>query len=120
MTGSVFGEQVIQGTLDNLGHEVARGTIADILKEHGMEPAPERNRKTTWQEFYPAVSARDGLRSVLLMRKPGKSDYAIRLSFDTEEQRVQWAKSDAHQKTFPALTRLCKPKWDRFAVIHPK
>jgi putative transposase len=34
-----------------LGHEVARGTIANILKEHGLEPAPERNRKSTWKEF---------------------------------------------------------------------
>ena len=25
--------------------------IANILKRHGIEPAPERNRKTTWKEF---------------------------------------------------------------------
>jgi hypothetical protein len=30
---------------------VARGTIANILKEHGLKPAPERERKTTWKEF---------------------------------------------------------------------
>jgi transposase InsO family protein len=30
---------------------VARGTIANILKSKGMEPAPERNRKTTWKDF---------------------------------------------------------------------
>jgi GNAT superfamily N-acetyltransferase len=41
----------IQGTLANLGHEVGRGNIADILKDHGLEPAPERERKTTWKEF---------------------------------------------------------------------
>ena len=41
----------IRGALANLGHEVARGAIANILKEHGLEPAPERNRKTTWKEF---------------------------------------------------------------------
>jgi hypothetical protein len=39
------------GALANLGHEVARRTVANILKEHGLEPAPERNRKTTWKEF---------------------------------------------------------------------
>jgi transposase InsO family protein len=39
------------GALANLGHEVARGTFANILKEHGLEPAPERNRQTTWKEF---------------------------------------------------------------------
>jgi transposase InsO family protein len=33
------------------GHEIARSTIADILERHGLEPAPERSRKTTWKEF---------------------------------------------------------------------
>jgi len=37
-----WGYRRIQGALTNLGHEVARGTIAKILKEHGLEPAPER------------------------------------------------------------------------------
>ena len=35
----------------NLGHIVGRTTIANILKRNGIEPAPERNRKTTWKEF---------------------------------------------------------------------
>jgi len=46
-----WGYRRIQGALANLGHEVAHGAIANILKEHGLEPAPERNRKTTWKEF---------------------------------------------------------------------
>jgi putative transposase len=28
-----------------------RGTIANILKKHGIEPALERSGKTTWEEF---------------------------------------------------------------------
>jgi len=46
-----WGYRRIQGALSNLGHELARSTIADILKRHGIEPAPERSRKTTWKEF---------------------------------------------------------------------
>ena len=46
-----WGYRRIQGALANLGHEVARGTIANLLREHGLEPTPERNRKTTWKEF---------------------------------------------------------------------
>jgi len=30
---------------------VARTTISNILKRHGIEPVPGRNRKTTWKEF---------------------------------------------------------------------
>ena len=41
----------IQGALSNLGHELARSTIANILKRNAIEPAPERARKTTWKEF---------------------------------------------------------------------
>ena len=46
-----WGYRRIQGALAKLGHEVARGTIATILKAHGSEPAPESTRKATWKEF---------------------------------------------------------------------
>ena len=46
-----WGYRRIQGALSNLGHKIARSTIAEMLARHGMEPAPERERKTTWKEF---------------------------------------------------------------------
>src|SRR5215468_11685590 len=46
-----WGYRRIQGALFNLGHEAGRGTIAEILARHGIEPAPERERKTNWKEF---------------------------------------------------------------------
>jgi len=46
-----WGYRRIQGALANLGHLLAHNTIADILKQHGIEPAPERSRKTTWKEL---------------------------------------------------------------------
>ena len=46
-----WGYTHIQGALANLGHDVGRGTIATILKQHGIEPAPERQKRTTWREF---------------------------------------------------------------------
>ena len=46
-----WGYRRIEGALCNLGHELARSTIAQILKRHGIEPSPERSRKTTWKEF---------------------------------------------------------------------
>lgn len=42
---------IYQNALSNLGYTVARGTISNILKENGIEPAPERCRKTKWREF---------------------------------------------------------------------
>src|SRR3954449_4305179 len=46
-----WGYRHLQGALSHLGHELARSTIAAILDRHGLEPAPERRRKTTWKEF---------------------------------------------------------------------
>lgn len=46
-----WGYRRIQGALSNIGHEIAESTIAAILKRHGLEPVPERTRKTTWKEF---------------------------------------------------------------------
>jgi len=46
-----WGYRRIQGALWNLGHNLARSTIAEILNRHGIDPAPERSRKTTWKEF---------------------------------------------------------------------
>ena len=40
-----WGYRRIQGAVSNLGHEIARGTIAQILERHGSEPAPERTQK---------------------------------------------------------------------------
>ena len=42
-----WGYRRIQGALSHLGHELARSTIAAILARPGLEPAPERSRKTT-------------------------------------------------------------------------
>jgi hypothetical protein len=52
-----WGYERIQGALSNLGHAVGRTTIADILPRHGIEPAPERSRKTTFYEKVVKVKA---------------------------------------------------------------
>ncbi len=41
----------IEGALRNLGHDVSRSTIARILKEHGLEPAPQRRKGMSWATF---------------------------------------------------------------------
>ena len=55
---SSWGYDRIQGALANLGHEITDTTVGNILREHGIEPAPERKRQSTWKEFIEAHSRR--------------------------------------------------------------
>lgn len=49
-----WGYTRIQGALANLHHKVGRGTVANVLKAHGLEPAPERGKHTRWSTFLKA------------------------------------------------------------------
>ena len=49
-----WGYTTIRGALANLGFDVGRATISNILKAHGIEPAPERGKRTSWSTFLKA------------------------------------------------------------------
>src|SRR4030081_662009 len=49
-----WGYTRIQGALANLSHKVGRGTIANVLKRNGIEPSPERSKRTPWSTFLKA------------------------------------------------------------------
>src|SRR6266853_1296311 len=54
-----WGYRRIQGALSNLGYEIARSTIAEMLQRHGIDPAPGRSKKTSWKEFLTLWSAKN-------------------------------------------------------------
>lgn len=89
-----WGYRRIQGALSNLGHIVARGTIANILKEHGLEPAPERNRKTTWKEFlvrhWELIVAADFF-TVEVWTRRGLQRFVVLFFIDLSTRRVKVA-----------------------------
>ena len=49
-----WGYPRIRGGLQHLGHDIGRNTIKAILKNHGIEPSPERRTKTPWKTFLAA------------------------------------------------------------------
>ena len=49
-----WGYTRIQGALDNLHHEIGRGTIAKVMKAAGLEPSPQRRKGVRWKEFLKA------------------------------------------------------------------
>ena len=46
-----WGYDRIVGVLGSLGHKVSDQTVGNVLKRHGIPPAPEREKTTTWKEF---------------------------------------------------------------------
>ena len=89
-----WGYTRIQGALANLNHDVSRGTIATILKQHGIEPAPERKRRTTWQEFlrrHRDVLAAADFFSVEVWTTSGLTRFAVLFVIDLSTRRVEIA-----------------------------
>ena len=46
-----WGYDRIVGALANLGYTISDQTVGNVLKRHGIPPAPERKKTTTWREF---------------------------------------------------------------------
>jgi hypothetical protein len=46
-----WGYDRIAGALANLGYEISDQTVGNVLRRHGLPPAPERKRTTTWAAF---------------------------------------------------------------------
>ena len=51
---SGWGCDRIVGALANLGHAVSDQTVGNILRRHGIAPAPKRSQSTTWKQFIAA------------------------------------------------------------------
>jgi putative transposase len=89
-----WGYTRIQGALANVGHDVGRGTIATILGQNGIEPAPERQKRTTWQDFLKShwdVLAAADFFTVEAWTATGLKRYAVLFVIELATRRVQIA-----------------------------
>lgn len=46
-----WGYDRIAGALANLGYDICDQTVGNVLRRHGLPPAPERKRTTSWADF---------------------------------------------------------------------
>jgi hypothetical protein len=51
---SGWGYDRIAGALANLGHSISDQTVGNVLRRHGIAPAPKRSQTTTWKDFIAA------------------------------------------------------------------
>ena len=93
-----WGYRRLQGALANLGHQCARSTIAAILQRHGIEPAPERNRKTTWKEFLKQhwdLIVAPGFFTIEVWTRRGLTRFLVLFFIDLKTRKVEIAGIDS-------------------------
>ena len=108
-----WGYDRIQGALANIGHKISDSTVGNILKEHGIEPAPERKRATTWKTFLRAhrdsiaavdfttveVWTRGGLVTFYILVAMRLKTRRVEIAGVTESPGSDWVKQAARNLT---------------------
>lgn len=87
-----WGYTRIRGALFNVVHCVARTTIANLLEDHGIEPAPERGKRLTWSTFlkshWSVIAAADFF-TVEVWRPRGLVTYYVFFAIELATRRIE-------------------------------
>ena len=96
---SDWGYDRIVGAMANLGYTLSDQTVGNILQRHGIPPAPERKRRTTWTDFiraHMAVLAGTDFSSVEVLTLRGLVTYYVLFFILLESRRVEVAGITRH------------------------
>ena len=103
-----WGYTRLKGALSNLGHSVARATIARVLSDHGLDPAPKRT--LPWSTFlklhWGSIAATDFF-SVEVLTRAGLVRYFVLFAIDLKTRRVQIA-NICHQPYGQLLEQIAR------------
>jgi putative transposase len=94
-----WGYDRIVGALANLGHRVSVQTVGNVLRRHGIPPAPERRRTTTWAEFiraHLAVLVGTDFFTVEVLTLRGLVTYYVLFFIHLESRKVEIAEITTH------------------------
>src|SRR5476651_2008992 len=94
-----WGYDKIVGALANLGHEVSDQTVGNVLRRHGLPPAPERKHTTTWAAFIRAhlgVLAGTDFFTVEVLTLRGLVTYYVLFFIHLESRKVDIAGITVH------------------------
>jgi hypothetical protein len=97
-----WGYDRIQGALENLGVTLCDTTIGTILREYGIEPAPNRRRTTTWKTFLKAhweVLAAADFTTIEVWTRGGLVTFYILVVMRLSTRRIEIAGITPHPDT---------------------
>ncbi|MCH7725211.1 MAG: transposase [Planctomycetes bacterium] len=89
-----WGYDRIQGALANVGYRISDTTVGNVLKAHGIEPAPDRKRQTTWRTFIRAhwdVLAAIDFTTIEVWTKGGLVTFYLLFVMELKTRRVHFA-----------------------------
>ena len=88
---SSWGYDRIAGALINLGHRVSDQTVGNVLRRHGIAPAPKRSQTTAWKDFitsHMAVITGMDFFTVEVLTWRGLITYYVLFTIQLETRRV--------------------------------
>jgi hypothetical protein len=94
-----WGYDRIVGALANLGHQVSDQSVGNVLRRHGLPPAPERKHTTTWAEFirvHLAVLAGTDFFTAEVLTLRGLVTYYVLFFIHLESRKVDIAGITVH------------------------
>jgi transposase len=94
-----WGYDRIVGAMANLGYRLSDQTVGNILQRHGIPPAPERKRTTTWADFiraHMAVLAGTDVFTVEVLTLRGLVTYYVLFFIRLESRKVKVAGMTPH------------------------
>ena len=96
---SGWGYDRIAGALANLGHNVSDQTVGNVLRGHGIAPAPNRSQTTAWKDFiaaHMAVLAGMDFFTAEVLTWRGPATYYVLFVIQLETRRVTLAGITRH------------------------
>src|SRR5712691_9452387 len=94
-----WGYDRIVGGMANLGHQLSDQTVKNILRRHGIAPAPKRSQITSWKDFLAAhmnVLAGCDFFTVEVLSWRGLATYYVLFFLHLESRRVHIAGITRH------------------------
>lgn len=94
-----WGFDRIAGAIQNLGHNISDESVGNILKQHGIEPAPDRKRSTSWSTFIRAhwdVLAAIDFTTIEVWTKGGLVTFYLLFVIELKTRRVHFAGCTVH------------------------
>ncbi|MPZ33041.1 MAG: transposase [Rhodospirillales bacterium] len=96
-----WGYDRIAGALANLGHEISDQTVGNVLRRHGLPPAPERRRTIAWATFvrtHLALLAGSDFFTAEVLTLRGLMTYYVLFFIHLESRRIYIAGITIHPK----------------------